>query len=128
MIRTPRKLPSEALANKTNRLDEYPEFMWYYIWHHDGRRWRMGAAMMGPDYSHWHGIVDAVMDKYGRMLAWYDTQKKIANVEKSIQMEKQSTPMKAGTGEQSKRSPGFGIFVSAAAIGAVYAIYRRRSR
>ena len=68
MIRTPRKLPSEGLANKTNRLDEYPEFMWYYIWHHDGRRWRMGAAMMGPDYSHWHGIVDAVMDKYGRML------------------------------------------------------------
>ena len=29
---------------------------YYYMWHHEGRRMRHGAAMEGPDYSHWHGV------------------------------------------------------------------------
>lgn len=29
---------------------------YYYMWHHEGRRMRQGAAMEGPDYSHWHGV------------------------------------------------------------------------
>ncbi|WP_457755975.1 multiheme c-type cytochrome [Thermodesulfatator indicus] len=30
--------------------------LWYYLWHHTGRRARMGYAMGGPDWSHWHGF------------------------------------------------------------------------
>ncbi len=30
----------------------------YELWHHEGRRARMGAAMMAPDYSWWHGFYD----------------------------------------------------------------------
>lgn len=30
--------------------------MMYYLWHHEGRRARQGAAMNGPDYAHWHGF------------------------------------------------------------------------
>ncbi len=71
------KMYAEGLINKSNPIDEFPEIMWYYIWHHDGRRWRMGASMMGPDYTHWNGAVDSVMDKLGRMLDWYETQKRI---------------------------------------------------
>ncbi len=31
---------------------------WWELWHHQGRRARHGAAMMGPDYTHWHGMYD----------------------------------------------------------------------
>ncbi len=71
------KMYAEGLINKSNPIDEYPEIMWYYIWHHDGRRWRMGASMMGPDWTHWNGAVDSIMDKLGRMIDWYETQKKL---------------------------------------------------
>ena len=30
----------------------------YELWHHEGRRARMGAAMMAPDYSWWHGFYE----------------------------------------------------------------------
>ncbi len=31
---------------------------WWELWHHQGRRARHGAAMGGPDYTHWHGMYD----------------------------------------------------------------------
>ncbi|AKG91401.1 Seven times multi-heme cytochrome CxxCH [Geoglobus ahangari] len=71
------RIYDEGLADPSNPIDEFPEMMWYYIWHHEGRRWRMGASMMGPDYTHWMGAVDTVMDKLGRMIDWYETQKRI---------------------------------------------------
>ena len=30
--------------------------LYYYFWHHLGRRVRQAAAMDGPDYAHWHGF------------------------------------------------------------------------
>lgn len=36
-------------------FDDALEFTYYRLWHHEGRRARMGAAMMGPDYTQWHG-------------------------------------------------------------------------
>jgi len=36
-------------------FDDQLEFTYYLLWHHEGRRARMGAAMMGPDYTQWHG-------------------------------------------------------------------------
>ena len=73
-----------GIHNPQNKLDEYMEFMWYYIWHHDGRRWRAGAAMMGPSFTHWLGIVDAVMDKLGRMISYYELMVKIVKMEERI--------------------------------------------
>lgn len=35
-------------AKFSNKLD----WIWFELWHHEGRRARMGAAMMGPDYTH----------------------------------------------------------------------------
>ena len=67
----------EGLISKDNPIDEQPEIEAYLIWHHDGRRWRMGAAMMGPDYTQWHGAVEAIMDKLGAMLDWIETQRKL---------------------------------------------------
>lgn len=40
------------------------EWMYWELWHHEGRRARMGAAMMGPDYAWWHGIYDVAHNFY----------------------------------------------------------------
>ena len=69
-----------GIHDPQNKLDEYMEFMWYYIWHCDGRRWRAGAAMMGPSFTHQSGIVDAVMDKLGRMISYYELAAKIVKM------------------------------------------------
>ena len=47
-----------------NKLD----FIWFEIWHHEGRRARHGAAMMGPDYTHWHGTYDIAKHFYVKMI------------------------------------------------------------
>ncbi|MFQ5602422.1 MAG: multiheme c-type cytochrome [bacterium] len=39
-----------------NGWDEEPEELMYYAWHHEGRRFRHGAEMMGADFTQWHGI------------------------------------------------------------------------
>jgi hydroxylamine dehydrogenase len=43
-----------------NHLD----FIWFEIWHHEGRRARHGASMMGPDYTHWHGTYEVAKNFY----------------------------------------------------------------
>ncbi len=37
------------IANDTTFDDEL-EWTYFYLWHHEGRRARMGAAMFAPDY------------------------------------------------------------------------------
>jgi len=39
-----------------NGYDQEAEEIAYHFWHHEGRRFRMGAMMMSPDYTQWHGI------------------------------------------------------------------------
>jgi hypothetical protein len=41
----------------------------YNSWHHEGRRFRMGAAMMGADYVQWHGIWE-LQHNLQEMIAW----------------------------------------------------------
>ena len=41
---------------------------WYEIWHHEGRRARHGASMMGPDYTHWHGTYEVAKHFYTKMV------------------------------------------------------------
>jgi hydroxylamine dehydrogenase len=45
------------------QFDEKIEWTWFYLWHHEGRRARHGAAMMAPDYAHWHGMFE-VADRF----------------------------------------------------------------
>jgi len=39
-----------------NGWDEVPEKEMYNSWHHQGRRFRHGAEMMGADFTQWHGV------------------------------------------------------------------------
>lgn len=45
-------------------FDEKLEWVWWEIWHHEGRRARHGASMSGPDYAWWHGIYDVAKHTY----------------------------------------------------------------
>ncbi len=49
-------------------FDEEIEWTWFYLWHHEGRRARHGAAMMAPDYTHWHGLYEVAERFYLELL------------------------------------------------------------
>ncbi len=51
-------------AKFSNKLD----WIWFELWHHEGRRARMGASMMAPDYTHWHGTYDLAKHFYTKMI------------------------------------------------------------
>lgn len=44
------------------------EWIYWEIWHHEGRRARHGAAMMGPDYTWWHGIYEVGQHFYFKFI------------------------------------------------------------
>ncbi len=47
-----------------NKID----YVWYEIWHHEGRRARHGVSMMGPDYTHWHGTYEVAKHFYSEYI------------------------------------------------------------
>lgn len=49
-------------------FDEKIEWDYYELWHHEGRRARMGTAMMGPDYTQWHGFYEVAKRFYTEFL------------------------------------------------------------
>jgi hypothetical protein len=80
-----KKAWATGIQDPRNKLDEVMEVEWYYIWHHQGRRWRMGAFMAGPDYTHWFGIVDTVMEALNKMLSYYQTALAIKALQQQLQ-------------------------------------------
>jgi hydroxylamine dehydrogenase len=63
--------------------------LFYYFWHHTGRRARQGSAMNGPDYSHWHGF-------FQMFQVYKDMEKIYANRIKNNKIEETSTVMSTG--------------------------------
>lgn len=61
-----------------NELD----WTYYELWHHEGRRARHGAAMMAPDYTHWHGTYEVAKRFYSEYVSQLE-----ALVEKHIHTE-----------------------------------------
>lgn len=72
---------ADGIISKEFPVDETPEILHYLIWHHDGRRWRMGASMMGPDWTHWNGAVDTILIKLGAMINDLEMRRKIKELE-----------------------------------------------
>ncbi len=44
------------------------EWIYWELWHHEGRRTRHGAAMMGPDYTWWHGMYEVAQHFYFKFI------------------------------------------------------------
>jgi hydroxylamine dehydrogenase len=55
---------SAAPGGVLNKID----FIWYEIWHHEGRRARHGVSMMGPDITHWHGTYEVAKHFYSEFI------------------------------------------------------------
>ncbi|OSM01490.1 putative Cytochrome c552 [Magnetofaba australis IT-1] len=49
-------------------FDDKIEWIWWEIWHHEGRVARHGAAMMGPDYAWWHGLYEVAQHTYFKFI------------------------------------------------------------
>ena len=67
-----------------NKID----FTWFEIWHHEGRRARHGASMMGPDYTHWHGTYEVAKHFYVKFIP--ELEELIEKGEKSEDTKKQA--------------------------------------
>lgn len=52
------KMMKESKLLSDVAFDDELEWTYFYLWHHEGRRARHGAAMMGPDYTQWHGFYE----------------------------------------------------------------------
>jgi len=52
------ELYAKGLLTEKPMFNEKLEWEYYELWHHEGRRARMGAAMMAPDYAWWHGFYE----------------------------------------------------------------------
>jgi len=69
-------LPAQAVMDALrakNKLtptpfDEELEWIFFRLWHHEGRRARMGVSMQGPDYTQWHGFFELAENFYFKFL------------------------------------------------------------
>ena len=50
------------------KFSQLIDYTWFEIWHHEGRRARHAAAMMAPDYTHWHGTYEVAKHWYGKYI------------------------------------------------------------
>jgi hypothetical protein len=60
-------LKDEGIIDKIP-MNEEMDYLYFEIWHHEGRRARHGAAMMGPDYVQWHGFYELSRNFYTHFL------------------------------------------------------------
>jgi hypothetical protein len=51
-------LKKNGVLKKKAKFTNKVEWIYWELWHHEGRRARHGAAMMGPDYAWWHGMYE----------------------------------------------------------------------
>ncbi|MFH1514033.1 MAG: multiheme c-type cytochrome, partial [bacterium] len=49
-------------------MNEEMDYVFFEIWHHEGRRARHGASMMAPDYVQWHGFYELTRNFYTHFL------------------------------------------------------------
>jgi hypothetical protein len=62
------KLRENGLISADINFDDEIEWTYFYLWHHEGRRARMGAAMFAPDYTQWHGFFEVADNFYQKFL------------------------------------------------------------
>lgn len=61
-------LTTDGALNPKAPFEHEVQWVFYELWHHEGRRARHGASMMGPDYTHWHGMYEVSKHFYEKFL------------------------------------------------------------
>lgn len=62
------ELISDGILNPRAPFEHEVQWVFWELWHHEGRRARHGASMMGPDYTHWHGMYEVSKNYYMKFL------------------------------------------------------------
>lgn len=62
------ELVADGVLKKNAPFEHKLQWTYYELWHHEGRRARHGASMMGPDYTHWHGMYEVAKHFYTEFL------------------------------------------------------------
>ena len=57
------ELEEKGLLKENPWADDF-QLTYYHLWHHQGRRARMGALHGAADYAHWHGFFELMQDIY----------------------------------------------------------------
>ena len=57
-------LMADGVLNPKSPFEKEVQWIFWELWHHEGRRARHGASMMGPDYTHWHGMYEVAKHFY----------------------------------------------------------------
>jgi hypothetical protein len=73
------ELADKGLLKENPWTDEF-QIVYYYLWHHEGRRARQGAMMNGPDWAHWHGFFELQQDLY-KLQGIYDQRIETGTIE-----------------------------------------------
>ena len=61
-------LKADGVLKADAPFEHKVQWVFYELWHHEGRRARHGASMMGPDYTHWHGMYEVSKHFYTEFL------------------------------------------------------------
>ena len=61
-------LTADGALNPKAPFEHTVQWVFWEMWHHEGRRARHGASMMGPDYTHWHGMYEVAKHFYEKFL------------------------------------------------------------
>jgi hypothetical protein len=62
------ELTQDGVLKKDAPFEHEVQWVFWELWHHEGRRARHGASMMGPDYTHWHGMYEVSKHYYTEFL------------------------------------------------------------
>lgn len=62
------ELIKDGVLKKEAPFEHEVQWIFWELWHHEGRRARHGASMMGPDYTHWHGMYEVSKHYYTAFL------------------------------------------------------------
>ncbi len=62
------ELTADGVLNPDAPFEHHVQWVFWELWHHEGRRARHGASMMGPDYTHWHGMYEVAKHYYQEFL------------------------------------------------------------
>src|SRR4030042_2015578 len=62
------ELTQDGVLKKDAPFEHEVQWVFWELWHHEGRRARHGASMMGPDYPHWHGMYEVSKHYYTEFL------------------------------------------------------------
>ena len=61
-------LTADGVIKADAPFEKKVQWVYWELWHHEGRRARHGASMMGPDYTHWHGMYEVSKHFYSEFL------------------------------------------------------------